>query len=567
MRKKWVTYDKSYDGLEEIMTGFGVSELLARALINRGIDTAEKAEVFLRPDMNKLHNPDLLAGMGAAVERILAAIEQKQKICIYGDYDVDGITSTSICMTILTKLDASVTYYIPKRLEEGYGISMEGIDKLKAQGIELIITVDCGIRSVDVVRYANELGIDVVITDHHECGDELPPAVSIVNPHRPDCSYPFKELAGVGVAYKLMEAVTEKMGCRQLMDEVIEIAAVGTIADVVALKDENRILVKHGLEAMSKTKNVGLAALLDICGLKDKVLNAYNIAFMVAPRMNAAGRIANADLCVELLLTGDKEKAYEIAEKLDAENRERQSIEGSILKNALEIIERDIDPDNDRIIVIDAEDWHVGVIGIVASRIVERFHLPTALIARDGKTGKGSARSIAGFNLYEAMSKCGELFEKFGGHELAAGFSISCDNIEAFKEKIKAIACEMTGDKKPMPELLVDYRLSPKDITIKGARELRLLEPFGSGNPSPLFVYRGLQVLTSKTVGSEGKHLSMLLYDGASEISCIGYNLGEINKSLKIGEKIDIVCCVEINNWNNIERIQLNIKDIKKSKN
>ena len=567
MRKKWVAYNKSYELTEQLKSTFNISEMLARTLINRGIDDIEKAERFIKADINDLHDAFLMTDMEKAIDRILVAIEENEKICIYGDYDVDGITSTALCVNILRKLEADVMYYIPIRADEGYGLNHEAIDYIAEQGVNLIITVDCGIRSVDVVEKVNESGMNIIITDHHECGEILPDAYAVINPHRQDSNYPFNELAGVGVAFKLMQAVTESIGYRELLYDVLDLAAVGTIADVVPLLDENRIIVKNGLEKLMTTENVGLKALIDICDLKDKQISSYNIAFIIAPRINAAGRLADAGRCVELLITEDEALAYTIAKELEVENKERQRIEADILEQAIAKVIADKDLESKKIIVLDEQNWHPGVIGIVASRIVEQFSKPTIMIGRDQEIGKGSGRSMSGFNLYEAMNKCSELFEKFGGHEMAAGLTIKACNIDAFRKKINEIAVEMLQGKELLPELLVDYKLEPADINLQTAKQLKDLEPFGMGNPNPNFVCRNMQVIDKKLVGANNKHLSLNLYDGNNNVKAIAFNMGNLFNLLSSNNKIDIICCMDINLWNNNETVQLVIKDIKINKN
>lgn len=567
VRKKWVAYNKSYELTDQLRSRFNISEMLARALINRGVDSIEKANRFMKADINDLYDSFLLNDMEKAVDRILVAIEENEKICIYGDYDVDGITSTALCVNILRKLEADVMYYLPVRAEEGYGLNHEAIEYIAEQGVNLIITVDCGIRSIDVVETVKESGMNIIITDHHECGEILPDAYAVVNPHRPDSSYPFKELAGVGVAFKLMQAVTESIGYRELLYDVLDIAAIGTIADVVPLLDENRIIVKNGLEKLLTTENVGLKALIDICDLKDKPISSYNIAFIIAPRINAAGRLADAGRCVELLITEDEALAYSIAKELEVENKERQRIEAEILEQAVAKVTADKDLESRKVIVLDDLNWHPGVIGIVASRIVEQFSKPSILIGLDNEIGKGSGRSMSGFNLYEAMNKCSDLLEKFGGHEMAAGLTIKEDNIEAFRKKINEIAKVMLQGKELSPELLVDYKLEPADINLQIAKQLKDLEPFGMGNPNPNFVCRNMQVIDKKLVGANNKHLSLNLYDGNNNVKAIAFNMGNLFNVLSSNKKIDIICCMDINVWNNNESVQLVIKDIKLNKN
>jgi single-stranded-DNA-specific exonuclease len=551
------------NNLKPIMEEFGLNEIIARALINRGIDTIPKVSAFFNTELSSLHDPYLMKGMDKAVGRVLDAVKNNEKICVYGDYDVDGITSTAVMVRTLRRLGADTSYYIPNRMEEGYGLSMGSMDIIKEQGVNLILTVDCGIRSNDIIDYANSLGMQVIVTDHHECEGELPKAFSIVNPHQYECGYPYKGLAGVGVAFKLASSLLERSGYGNYAEELLDLVTLGTIADVVPLLDENRVIVKNGLEKIRNSNNEGIKALLEVCGLSGKELNAYNVAFMLAPRINAAGRIADASECVELLLTDNPARAAEIARKLDADNRERQGIENQILNDAVAMLESSVDFEKDRALILAGEGWHIGVIGIVASRLVDRYYLPAMVMCVDGELSKGSARSIPGFNIFEAMSRHSSLFEKYGGHEMAAGFTIRTDRISELRERMNMEVARVMGTEKLLPELRVDYKLDSDDINLDTVSRLKLLEPFGIGNPSPLYVYRGLKVLSARAVGSDGKHLSLMVYDGVNEIKCIAYNMGSMQKVLSIGKKIDIICSVENNLWNNIESVQLNIKDIR----
>lgn len=554
------------ENLDIIMDEFQIPEIVARAMINRGVDTIPKVRVYFEDNLNLLHDAYLLKGMDKAVEKVQKALLQKAKICVYGDYDVDGITSTAIMMRTLEKLHADAVYYIPNRLEEGYGLGISSMDKIKALGVRLIVTVDCGIRSIEVVDYAKGLGMEVIITDHHECEGELPDAFCIINPNQKDCDYPYNNLAGVGVAYKLAGAMLAINGYGSFTEELLDIVSIGTIADVVPLQDENRIIVKNGLKRILDTKNEGIKALLKVCGLNGKEINAYNVAFMLAPRINAAGRIADASECVELLLTDNADRAMEIAKKLDLDNRERQGIENEILSAAAAMIEQTVDFDRDRVLVLSNEKWHIGVVGIVASRLVDKFNFPTFIMSEDGEFSKGSARSINGFNIFEAMSRLSGLFEKYGGHEMAAGFTIRTDRIDELRKSMNDEVIRVMGKDRFLPELRVDYKLTPEDINVDTIRKLKLMEPFGAGNSSPVYVYRGLSILSSKSVGNELKHLQLMVHDGVNEIKCIAFNMGSMQKVLSIGKKIDIICSVENNVWNNYESVQLNIKDIKFTK-
>lgn len=565
MIKRWLTYNKDYSMLKEMKQELNISEALARILINRDINTLEDAEAFLNPDMDELEDPFMLKGMDFAVERVYKAIEAGEKICIYGDYDVDGITSLSMLYMTLKKLGADVIYYIPNRLEEGYGLSIEAIEKIIAQEVELIITVDCGIRSVEEVKLINESNKEIIITDHHECGDEIPKACSVINPHQGDCYYPFKNFAGAGVAYKFVCALAQRFNRYDLPDDIIDLAALGTVADVVPLLGENRIIVKYGLEKIKSNPNIGIKALTKASGIDICAVDTYHLSFMLAPRLNAAGRISDPILGVKLLIAEEEEIASRIAEDLNKANSKRQSIENEILDSAIQIIEKTIDKDNDRVIVAAGENWHIGVIGIVASRLTEKYGLPVILISLEDGVGRGSARSILGFDLYEAMNKCSFLFEKFGGHQMAAGLTIKEENINKFKCLINKIAWEMMVNKDLTPEILIDYKIDSISMLSQLIEELEMLQPFGESNPVPIFVFRGLIIEEMKLLGNN-KHLSMKLNDGTDTIRGIGFNIGFIINYIAVNEKIDIICSVEKNLWNGTEFIQLNIKDIKRAK-
>ncbi|MDD3704725.1 MAG: single-stranded-DNA-specific exonuclease RecJ [Clostridiaceae bacterium] len=563
MNKKWTTYNKSMDNLELLSKEFQLPEILVRAMINRGIDTVSKARAFLNTDLSTLYDPYLLKGTEQSVDRILRAARVKERVCVYGDYDVDGITSTAIMIKTLKELGADVVYYIPNRIEEGYGLSLNSIDKINEMGVSLIITVDCGIKSNEEVDYAHGLGIEIIITDHHKCEEELPKAFSIINPHQPGCSYPFKDLAGVGVAFKLIQALLIRIDRSPYAEELLDIVTIGTIADVVPLLNENRTIVKNGLLKIRNSNNQGIKALLTVCGLTNKELTTFSVAFMLAPRINAAGRISDAADCVELFLTDSEEKAMEIAGKLDFNNRMRQTIENQILNSAEVIVEETLDIDKDKVLVLCNENWHIGVIGIVASRLVDRFYLPAFIMTCEGEFSKGSARSIPGFNIFEAMSKYSYLFERYGGHEMAAGFTIRTDCIDELREKMNIEVESILGKEKLLSEIIVDYKLMPEDISLDTVKRMKLMEPFGTGNTIPLFVYRDLTVVSSKGVGIENKHLSLKVHDGVNEIKCIAFNFGNMQKTLQIGKKIDIICSIENNLWNGTESVQLNVKDIR----
>lgn len=563
MQKKWVSYGKDYKKALELGSEMGLPSIFGPLLVNRNIDTVQAGELFLYGKYEDMGDPLLLKDMSIAVDRIAQAIETEEEIVVYGDYDVDGTVSTSLLYRVLSELGGNVSYYIPNRFDEGYGLNDEAIALLARQGATLVVTVDCGISSVSTVEYASSLGLDMIITDHHQCGETLPKAVAVVNPHRSDCKSTYKELAGCGVAMKLAKALGNRFNINEIEKKYLDLVAIGTVADVVPLTGENRIIVKEGLSQIKDSENIGIQAMLEVCELTDKPINSYSIGFIIGPRINAAGRLDSALEVVELLTTEDVDLAREIAGKLDRENRERQRIEKEILEKAIDRIENESMVEGSRVLVVDGEGWHSGVIGIVASRLVEKYYLPTLIISKNGEDSKGSARSLAGFNLFEALSRIPECFEKFGGHEMAAGFSLKSDKIEELRKKLNEIAEEVTEGKPFIPEIKVDFRLENKELNRETYDKLRLLEPYGMKNPAPVFVCRKMKVLSFKKIGDGGKHLSLSVFDGEKAISAIAFQMGELFDSLRINSEIDFLCNLEINSWNGFDKLQLNIKDIK----
>ena len=563
MKKKWISYEKDYKKSIELVEEMGLPAIFGPLLYNRNIETVEEGNHYLFGKYEDIGDSYLLKDMTEAVDRIVKAIEISESIVIYGDYDVDGTVSTSLLYSVIKSLGGNVDYYIPNRFEEGYGLNAEAVEMLSNRGTKLIVTVDCGISSVDTVDFANSLGLNMVITDHHQCGEILPKATAIVNPHRIDCKSAFKDLAGCGVALKLAKALGERLGKSGIEKKYLDLAAIGTVADVVPLTGENRIIVKEGLSQIRSSENIGIQAMLTVCELLNKPINSFTIGFIIGPRMNAAGRLDSALEVVKLLTTEDKEEAMKVAKKLDCDNKERQKIEKDILEKAIEVIEKNGMAENGRVLVVDGEGWHSGVIGIVASRLVEKYYLPTLIISRSGEEAKGSARSLSGFNLFEALSKIPECFEKFGGHEMAAGFSLKSNKIQELREKLNMVAEEVTDGKPFIPEIRVDYKLSAQELSRMTHDKLKLLEPYGMKNPAPVFVCRKMKVLSFKKIGVDGKHLSLNVFDGEKSVSGIAFQMGELFDQLKINCEIDLLCSLEINSWNGFDKLQLNIKDIK----
>ncbi|QUH20541.1 single-stranded-DNA-specific exonuclease RecJ [Alkaliphilus sp. B6464] len=564
IHKKYWTYNKLDNiKVEELSNSLGITSTISRVLLNRGIANRDEAKKFLYSSLTQLHDPFLLKDMGKVVDRIKEAIRNNEKICIYGDYDVDGISSTSIMIKYFNSINHPVSYYIPSRMEEGYGLNKDAIEKIFINGTRLIITVDCGITSVEEVKFANSLGIDMIITDHHECQNVLPDAYGIINPKQKDCSYPFDKICGCGLVFKLIQALTPAEVFKTSIYDYLDIAAIATVADVVSLTDENRVIVKNGLEYISESINPGIQALLKVCGFEDRRLNAGNIAFGLAPRINAAGRISSADAGVQLLTATDVNHANKIAQLLNEENRYRQEIEMNILNEAIDIIERNSGYASDNILIIYNEGWHPGVIGIVASRIVEKYYKPTVILGVEEGIAKGSARSIPGFDLFDAMNKCKDLFIKFGGHEQAAGLSINVENIEAFRQQINLIAKQTLTEEDFIPKVFYDDILKIEDISEQLIDEIQQLEPFGMGNPAPKFISQNLRTVDIRGIGIDKKHIKFKLESNGNYIDGIGFGLGDFQQLIELDDEIDIVFSPEYNVYNGNRKLQFNIKDIK----
>ncbi|ADL08121.1 single-stranded-DNA-specific exonuclease RecJ [Thermosediminibacter oceani] len=534
--------------------------VILKLLKSRGIDRKEDVVRFLRASLEDMYNPMLLKDMDKAVQRVKKGLAAGEKITVYGDYDVDGITGCCLMVRALREMGGNVDFYIPSRLDEGYGLNKEALEKIAREGTTLIITVDNGIASHDEVRYAKELGVDVIITDHHEPHEVVPDAAAVINPKQKDCPYPFKNLAGVGVAFKFIQALAGSDD--EILLKYLDLAALGTIADMVPLVDENRIIAKHGLNALKNTDKPGLSALMSQSRLDDAELNAEKISYILAPRLNAAGRLSDATTAVQLLLTDDTEEARELAMALEDLNRERQALENKIYNEVREYVEKNIDLENVRVIVASSSRWHPGVIGIVASKLVQCYCMPCILIAEEGEEGKGSARSIPGFNIFEALDKLSYMLDKFGGHDQAAGFTIKVREIGTFRSKINELAREISREKWDI-RLNIDLELKSEDINMELAEQLKILEPFGFGNPKPLFICKNLSVERVRAVGEGEKHLKIFLKKRRKEFSAIGFNLGAYKDKLEMAPFIDAAFYLELNEWEGVREPQLNLKDIK----
>lgn len=561
MKKKWQYYEQDKEIVNKIAEEHGISTLLAKILVNRGIVDSKQIKVFLEPQRHDFHNPFDMLDMGMAVNRIIEAINNKEKTIIYGDYDVDGITSITVLKKFLNERGLDVDYYIPNRLEEGYGLNKEAIEKIAKKGYKLMITVDCGISGVEEVELANSLGIETIITDHHEQLDVLPNAYAIINPKRRDNTYPFRGLAGVGVVFKVIQAISMKLN----LDEkeylkYLDIVCIGTISDIVPLVDENRVIAKLGLMLVKCTKNVGLKELIQESGYK--TIDSGMVSFGIAPRINACGRMGKQEEALELFLTDNPEKAKTITKRLNEYNTQRQETEKQIFEQAISELEKE-NLEEKSSIVLAGENWHHGVIGIVASRITEKFFKPTILICIEDDIGKGSGRSVPGFDLHEALAQSSKYLEKYGGHEMAVGLSLKKENIQEFKNHFEEYA-KSKGVKDIVPIINVDSEITKKDINKATVEQIKLLEPFGEQNKQPLLIYKNLKIASIRAL-SEGKHLKLMLKDENEIINAIGFNLGELSEEYLIGDKVDVVGTLEINAYNGQEQIQINLKDIMKS--
>ena len=561
MNKKWQINQIENEKVEEISNKYKVNKLLAQILVNREITEEEAVRKFLKPMRNDFYNPYEMPDMEIAVKRILQAIEKKEKIIIYGDYDVDGITSVTVLKSFLEERGIKVDEYIPNRLEEGYGLNKKAVEEIANKKYKLMITVDCGISAVEEVKYANELGIETIITDHHEPGNELPQALAVVDAKRKDNKYPFRNLAGVGVVFKLIQAIGQKLGLEEKEYlKYLDIVCVGTISDIVPLVDENRVIVKLGLKLVEQTKNLGLRAILQASGYNK--IDSNTISFGVAPRINACGRMGHQEEALKLFLSKEIQEVNELTQKLNDYNKLRQETEKNIYSDALKQIEENNLTEKDTIVLM-GKNWHHGVIGIVSSKITELYFKPSILLCEENDIGKGSGRSIPGFDLYEALTECSDLIEKFGGHSMAVGINIQKDKFELFKEKLENIAKQKEIEQ-IVPILKIDAQINLDELDREMVESLSELEPYGEENKMPLFAFKNLRIDSIRAL-SEGKHLKLTLKDNKNIVNAIGFNLGELVNYYKIGDKIDVVGNLEINTFNGASNVQINIKDIMKS--
>ncbi len=564
---------RPFDGAEALGRSLHVHPLVAQVLHNRGLDEPVIAGQFIEPKLNDLHDPELLSGAVQAAELIAKAVADGRKIVIYGDYDVDGITGTAILHAILKMVDASVDYYVPHRLEEGYGLNAEAVDKIIADGAEMIVTVDCGVSAVEPIARAKSAGVQVIVTDHHSLGPQLPPADAIVHPALPGGEYPNVNLAGAGVAFKLAwqtarticgtNRVDDEM--RQFLLDAMCMAALGTIADVVPLLGENRVLAAYGLKGLKGTQHVGLRALLESAGLTGETLDAYHVGFVLGPRLNAAGRMGHARLAIEMLTGASLERSREIALYLDQQNTERRKVQDEITAQAFEMIEAgQLASPGRRGIVVGSEDWHGGVIGIVASRLVGKYGRPAVVVSLGDQIARGSCRSIDGFNMHQALTACGEHLEGFGGHAMAAGLTIAPDKLTAFSDAFVSYASSHISDEQMKPVLQIDASATLAELNYNTVRNLAQMAPFGRGNAAPVVVVRGCRVLNGPSrIGRSGTTVSITLGQDGATMRGVGFGMGDLTESLVGINTVDVAFEPQLNTFRGNTTVQAMLRDVR----
>jgi len=550
-----------------LAAALGVAPMIARLLCQRGLSDPESAARFLSPSLDQLHDPMRLADMRVAVDRLLGAIARRERIAIHGDYDVDGITSTVILRRALELLCADVVHFIPERIRDGYGLQPAAIERLHADGVAVVVSVDCGIRGAEAAVRARELGLDLIITDHHEPDAELPPALAVVNPKRRDCTYPDKYLAGVGVALKLVQALCRHAGRDAWLPGFVKVAAIGTLADVVPLVGENRVIAKIGLDLLSRGPHkVGLRALIDVCGLTGKTIDGYNIGFVLAPRVNAAGRMSTPDIATRLLLAIDEgtiDEARQLALQLDTENLRRQTEEADILAAAKKQVQTDPDIGARSVLVVAGEGWHRGVIGIVASKLVDAFHRPAIVLSVEDGVAHGSCRSIPCFDMLGALERCAKLFVRFGGHRQAAGLAMEASRVAELRRAINDVADETLGPEDLMPRLRIDGDLTFRGITGQMAEGVVSLAPFGAGNPRPVFAARSVEIIDGPRRIKE-RHLSMALKQEGRVFRAMAWRAAERHEELEAHKAaVDVAFSLDKNQYNGETFVELTLADVR----
>jgi single-stranded-DNA-specific exonuclease len=564
---RWDYVPCQADAVTALGSALGIEPMVARLLCQRGLVGPDEASRFLNPSIDHLHDPMAMADMRVAVDRLLGAIARRERIAIHGDYDVDGITSTVILRRALELLGADVVHFIPERLRDGYGLQPAAIDRLHADGVALVVSVDCGIRGAEAARRARELSVDLIITDHHEPDTELPTALAVINPKRSDCHYPDKHLAGVGVALKLVQALCHASGRDAWLPGFIKIAAIGTLADVVPLVGENRVIAKLGLDLLSRGPHkVGLRALLDVCGLTGKTIDSYHISFLLAPRVNAAGRMSTPDIATRLLLATDEVMevhARALATELDGENVKRQQEEAGVLAEAKKMVTTDPGIGARSVIVVAGEGWHRGVVGIVASKLVEAFHRPAIVLSIDGEVAYGSCRSISRFDMLGALERCAPLMMRFGGHRQAAGLTLDSSRIKALRTAVNDVADETLGPEDLMPRLRIDGDLTFRHITGGVAAGVASMAPFGAGNPRPVFAARRVEIVNGPRTLKD-RHLKMSLKQDGRIFRAIAWRAAEQHDYLTEHKAaLDVAFSLEQNHFNGETHLELTLADLK----
>lgn len=558
--KRWVVSEAADTDVQNLAEALGVPSILARLLWRRGIRSTETAQRFLYPGLSGFYDPFLMKDMDKTVERIRRAIDAQEPVMVYGDYDADGATATSVLYLALRELGAQVDYYIPDRFSEGYGLNGPAIEQAKEKGYGLVITVDNGISAVEQVALANSLGLDLIVTDHHTPPEVLPDAYAILNPKQPGCTYPDSMLAGVGVVLKLVQALYGR-----LPDEFLDLAALGTVADLAPLQDENRLITLFGLEKMNESPRMGIKALIEVAGLTEKKITAGHIGFSFGPRINASGRLDSATYAVELLTTEDPVKAGELAQFLEDRNQERQTLCETIFEEAAELIEANRHWLDGRVLVVASRGWNEGVIGIVASRIVERYHRPTLVFSISDEKCKASARSIAGFDLYAALTRCADLLDHYGGHKMAAGLSLQEDKLDELRVRLNEIAEEVLTEADMTPALDIDMEVDLRDVDLRLVEQIQALAPFGFGNPSPRFAVRGLALESTRVVGKDAAHLQLRVRQNGRQLDCIAFRRSEEQHLLDALASIDLAGELAVNEWRGRQSLQMVLGDWKPS--
>ncbi|MGV3464046.1 MAG: single-stranded-DNA-specific exonuclease RecJ [Heyndrickxia sp.] len=559
-KTRWVVQEIVPAAVKKLVEQLNITPLVSTLLVNRGMVETEEARSFLFMEDAAFHDPFLLSDMSIAVNRINEAIANEEPILVFGDYDADGVSSTTVLMTVLNDLGAKADFYIPNRFTEGYGPNEKAFRWAVSQGYKLIITVDTGIAAINEAVLAKELGLDLIITDHHEPGPELPAALAIVHPKHPESKYPFKELAGVGVAFKLAHALYNRVP-----EELLDVVTIGTVADLVPLHGENRLIVKNGLKRLAITERPGIRALYSLSNTSTADINEETVGFLLAPRLNAPGRLDHAGTAVELLLTDDPEEANSIAKEIDGINKERQAIVNEISKEAISMIESEYNLQENKVIVIGKEGWNPGVIGIVASRLVERYYRPTIVLSFDDekKLAKGSARSIVGFDLFQSLSTCRDILPHFGGHTMAAGMTLAMEDVPELRSRLNQIADTNLSNEDFVPLTEVDASIPLEEVNLESIQQLNLLAPYGTGNPKPKIIMEELTISQLRQIGADNKHLKVVLEKEGFSLDGVGFGMGDYFHQVSPIANVSVLGELAINEWNNIRKPQIFIRDIK----